>query len=93
MSRPRLGKRERMENRKKWAAFRAYRDSVVETNLSNPKPEPVKYASLGDLGEKSTGKRARVSQLIIRKDPVKQRAFLEKKYRVPDSSLYDYSKF
>jgi len=81
-----------MANRQKWAAFREYRETVVQGNLNSPKPELIKYASLGDLGEKSTGKRARVSQLIIRRDPVKQRGMLEKKYGLPDSAYYDKSK-
>lgn len=90
MAKNRKGKRERALIREQYRILREVRAAVVSDNLASPKPEPVKYASLGNLGR--FGTRARVSQLIIRRDPVAARKMAVKKFGTKDSDHYDYSK-
>ena len=42
----RLGKRERKARKAKWQEFRRMRAVIVANNLSEPKPERVRYASM-----------------------------------------------
>lgn len=87
MSKPRKGKAQRLLARQQWGQFRTIRDSLVTDNLrAGPGPKPVKFAQLGDLGR--FGARAKVSQLIIRNDPVNMRSRANKKYGMADSEYY-----
>lgn len=99
----RKGKRERQIARQQWAAFRAYRDELVGFNLANPDsehlaPNVIRSDITGrkgyhqgrmDLSRSSEhGTRARVSQLIVKGDPIRKRKALERKFRLNDADLY-----
>lgn len=95
----RKSKSERLANRAKWQAFRAMRDTIVRHNQAHPESElfapNVTLVSKGrmDLGTaltqmKERYNRCRVSQTIIRNDPVKARKAAEHKFRMNDADLY-----
>lgn len=61
MGKPRLGRAERQIVRAYHRARLATKAAVISKNLSEPKPEPVKYSSIfGQLGQ--FGARAKVGQ-------------------------------
>lgn len=91
----RKSKKARQEARLVWQGIRQVRDVKVAHNLANPMsellaPNIVKFhkgrMDLGRAGEH--GARARVSQLIIRNDPVSRQKGLEKKFKLNDNDLY-----
>jgi hypothetical protein len=86
MARKRLGKQERALRKDQWSILRTVRSEVVKSNLSSPKPERVRFASLRDLGAYAA--RAKVSQLVIKQDSGVRNKRLVAQYGLPDQEYY-----